>query len=531
MLSTANLTLQFSGKPLFENVSVKFQDGARYGLIGANGSGKSSLMKILSKQLEASSGSVVYDPHQTIATLGQDQFAFEEFSAVEAVMQGDPELWRVHQRRNHLYSLPEMSDEEGIEVAELEVKYAELDGYTAESRAEELLAGVGIPHDQHHSKMSEIAPGLKLRILLTQVIFADPDIMLLDEPTNNLDIDTIRWLEQVLTARKSTMIIISHDRHFLNTVCTHIADLDYGEVRMYPGNYDEYMTAAELVRERTMASNARKQAKIKELKTFVSRFSANAAKAKQATSRAKLIGKIELDEMKPSSRRNPYIIFTQDKKLHRLALETADLTNGFDSTPLFHDMSFIVEAAERVAIIGPNGIGKTTLLKTLLNEIPAQKGKIKWAEHADIGYIPQDHHDALQGDSTLLDWMWQWGGSQDDEQSIRGILGRMLFSGKDIEKKVSVLSGGERVRMLIGKLILQKHNVLVMDEPTNHLDMESIESLQVALDNFPGTLFLVSHDRELVSSLATRIIALTPEHDVIDYRGKYDDFLASQQVD
>ncbi|HED39224.1 MAG TPA: ATP-binding cassette domain-containing protein, partial [Chromatiales bacterium] len=379
MLTTANITMQFGAKPLFEDISVKFGGGHRYGLIGANGCGKSTLMKILGGDLEPTAGNVVIDANERVGKLGQDQFAFEEYSVIDTVIMGHAELWAVKQERDRIYSLPEMSEEEGMKVAELEVEFGELDGYTAESRAGELLLGLEIPLEQHAGPMSAVAPGWKLRVLLAQALFADPDIMLLDEPTNNLDINTIRWLEDILNQRNSTMIIISHDRHFLNSVCTHMADLDYGELRVYPGNYDEYMTASTQVRERQLADNAKKKAQIAELQTFVSRFSANASKAKQATSRAKQIEKIKLDEIKPSSRISPFIRFDQDKKLHRLALEVSDLSKGFDGTPLFENLNMMVEVGERIAIIGPNGIGKTTLLRSLVGDLEPDSGEVKWS--------------------------------------------------------------------------------------------------------------------------------------------------------
>ncbi len=533
MISTANITMQFGEKPLFEDISVKFGNGNRYGLIGANGCGKSTFMKILGGDLEASAGTVSVDPDETVGKLRQDQFAYEEFTVLDTVIMGDAELWEVKQERDRIYSLPEMSEEEGMAVAELEVKFAELDGYTAESRAGELLLGLEIPLEQHSGLMSAVAPGWKLRVLLAQALFADPDILLLDEPTNNLDINTIRWLEDVLNERNSTMIIISHDRHFLNSVCTHMADLDYGELRVYPGNYDEYMTAATQVRERQLAENAKKKAQIAELQTFVSRFSANASKAKQATSRAKQIDKIQLEDIKPSSRQNPFIRFEQEKKLYRLALEVEGLSKGFEETPLFSGLDLMVEVGERIAIIGPNGIGKTTLLRTLVGEerhgLEPDSGEVKWSENVTIGYYAQDHAADFEQDMNLLDWMGQWKRDGDDEQVVRSYLGRLLFSQKEIDKSVKVLSGGEQGRMLFGKIMMQRPNVLVMDEPTNHLDMESIESLNLALENYPGTLLFVSHDREFVSSLATRIIELTPEG-VVTFSGNYEEYLNSQSV-
>ena len=531
MLITANLTMQFGPKPLFENVSVKFGEGNRYGLIGANGCGKSTFMKILGSDLEPTAGNVSKDPNERIGKLKQDQFAYEEFNVIDTVLMGHEQLWAVKSEKDAIYANPEMSEEDGIRAGDLEAEFAEMDGYSAEARAGELLLGVGIPIEQHYGPMSEVAPGWKLRVLLAQVLFSEPDIMLLDEPTNNLDINTIRWLEDTLNARNCTMIIISHDRHFLNSVCTHMADLDYGEVRIYPGSYDEYMTAATQVKERLQSENAKKKAQIAELKSFVSRFSANASKSKQATSRAKQIDKIQLAEVKPSSRQNPYIIFEEEKKLHRLALEVEGLAKSYeDGDYLFANLDMMVEVGERVAIIGPNGIGKTTLLRCLYGDLEPSAGSVKWSENAQLGYYAQDHASDFEEDKTLIDWMSYWGKDSDDEQSIRGTLGRLLFSSDDINKKVSVISGGEQGRMLFGKLMLQKNNILLMDEPTNHLDMESIESLNLALENYPGTLFFVSHDREFVSSLATRVIEMTPKG-LIDFRGSYEEYLASQELD
>jgi len=530
VLVTSNVTMQFGSKPLFENISVKFGGGNRYGLIGANGSGKSTFMKILGGDLEPTLGNVSLDPNERIGKLRQDQFAFEEFSVLDTVIMGHGELWEVKQERDRIYGLAEMSEEDGYKVADLEVLYGEMDGYSAESRAGELLLGVGIPVEQHYGLMSEVAPGWKLRVLLAQALFSDPDILLLDEPTNNLDIDTIRWLEQVLNERNSTMIIISHDRHFLNMVCTHMADLDYGELRVYAGNYDEYMTAATQARERLLADNAKKKAQIADLQSFVSRFSANASKSRQATSRARQIDKIKLDEVKASSRQNPFIRFEQDKKLFRNALEVEALTKGFDNGPLFKNFNLLLEVGEKIAILGANGVGKTTLLKTLVGDLAPDNGTVKWSENAKIGYYAQDHAADFDNDLTVFDWMSQWKQEGDDEQVVRSFLGRLLFSQDDIKKPAKVLSGGEKGRMLFGKLMMQKPNILVMDEPTNHLDMESIESLNMALEMYPGTLVFVSHDREFVSSLATRVIEITPER-VVDFSGNYEDYLRSKGIE
>ena len=529
MLATANITLQFGAKPLFENVSVKFGEGNRYGLIGANGCGKSTFMRILGEDLEPTAGNVSKDTHERIGKLKQDQFAYEEFSVIDTVIMGHEEMWAVKAERDAIYANPEMTEADGIRAAELEAEFAEMDGYSSEARAGELLLGVGIPIEQHMGPMSGVAPGWKLRVLLAQVLFSEPDIMLLDEPTNNLDINTIRWLEGVLNDRNCTMIIISHDRHFLNSVCTHMADLDYGEIRVYPGNYDEYMTAATAVQERLQANNAKKQAQVAELKAFVSRFSANASKSKQATSRARQIDKIKLEEVKPSSRKNPFIRFEQDKKLHRLALKAKGIGHRYEEK-LFTDFNLAVDAGERVAIIGPNGIGKTTLLKCLAGVLEPATGSMKWPDNAQIGYYAQDHAADFEQDKPLFEWMSQWGKKGDDEQVIRGTLGRLLFSQDEIGKKVSVISGGEQGRMLFGKLMLQRDNLLMMDEPTNHLDMESIESLNLALDNYPGTLVFVSHDREFVSSLATRIIEMTPTG-IVDFKGTYEEYLRSQEME
>ena len=528
MIAAANVTIQFGSKPLFENISVKFGEGNRYGLIGANGCGKSTFMNILSGALEPTAGNVSLTPNERIGKLHQDQFAFEEFTVIDTVIMGHAELWKIKQERDRLYALPEMTEDDGMRVATLEVEFAELDGYTAESRAGEFLSGAGIEESLHFGLMSEVAPGWKLRVLLAQALFASPDILLLDEPTNNLDINAIRWLEGVLSQQKSTIIIISHDRHFLNTVCTHIADIDFGELRLYPGNYDDFMIASTQARELLQNENAKKKAQIADLQQFVSRFSANASKAKQATSRAKQLDKIQLADIKRSSRISPYLVFTQDKKLFRQAVTFENLSKGFEEDPLFEKGNLMLEAGARLAIIGENGVGKTTLLRCLLDQIKPDTGLIQMSENATIGYCPQDNTAEFSNDLSLFDWMSQWRKSSHNDQIVRATLGQLLFSSDDFEKPVHVCSGGEKNRLLFGKLMMSSPNVLILDEPTNHMDMEAIEALNLALVHYEGTIIFVSHDREFVSSLATQIIEIK-DRKLVNFAGTYDEYLASQE--
>ncbi len=529
VLSTANITMQFGPKPLFENISVKFGEGNRYGLIGANGCGKSTFMKILGGDLEPSAGNVSLDAHMRLGKLSQNQFGYEDMRVLDVVMMGHTEMWAAMAERDAIYANPDATEDDYMRAADLEAKFAEYDGYTAEARAGELLLGLSVPMEQHNGLMSEVAPGWKLRVLLAQALFSNPDVLLLDEPTNNLDINAIRWLGDVLDQRDSTMVIISHDRHFLNQVCTHMADMDYGTLKVYPGNYDDYMRASTEARERAVANNARAKEKIAELQDFVRRFSANKSKASQATSRRKMIDKIKVEDIKPSSRQNPFIRFEFEKKLHNLAVTAENLKKSYDRT-LFQKTNVTVQAGEKVAIIGENGAGKTTLLRTLLGQLPPDEGVVKWAENANVGYMPQDTNEMFPQPMTLTEWISQYAQEGDDDQVLRGTLGRLLFGGDDVGKSVKVLSGGEKGRMIWGKLMLGKHNVLLMDEPTNHMDMESIESLQAALDRFPGTLVFVSHDREFVSGLAQRIIEIRPNGEVVDYHGTYEEYLQSQGI-
>jgi len=540
VLVAANITMQFGAKPLFENVNVKFGEGYRYGLIGANGAGKSTFMKILCGALEPSAGNVSKEKHERMAYLRQDQFAYEDMRVLDVVMMGHEELWAAIQERDAIYANPEASEDDYMKAAELEGKVGEYDGYTAEARAGELLLGVGIPTEQHDGPMSQVAPGWKLRVLLCQALFANPDILLLDEPTNNLDINTIRWLEDVLNGRDSTMIIISHDRHFLNQVCTHMADLDYGKITTYAGNYDDFMEAAQQARERQSAANAKAKERIAELQTFVRRFSANASKAKQATSRLKLIDKLKPEDVKPSSRQYPWIRFEYDEKqkLHRQAVEIENLTFAYEGgeRKIFDNLSITINGGEKIAVIGENGVGKTTFLKLLMGELQPQYGTLKWAEKAKPGYYAQDHSAEFAGTQSLTDWIVGYARASieeggDLETLVRGTLGRLLFSGEEQKKSVNVISGGEQGRMLFGKLMLERPNVLVMDEPTNHLDMESIEALNSGLEKFPGTLIFVSHDREFVSSLATRVFEVKGDGRIVDYLGGYEDYLSSLGVD
>jgi ATPase subunit of ABC transporter with duplicated ATPase domains len=538
VIIASGIAMQFGARPLFSDVTVKFGGGNRYGLIGANGCGKSTFMKILGGELEPSAGTIAIDAHERVGRLRQDQFAFENERVLDVVLMGHAEMWDAMRERDAIYANPGAGEEEFLHAAELEAKYAECGGYTSESRAGELLLGLGVPKEQHDGPMSAVAPGWKLRVLLAQALFGDPDILLLDEPTNNLDINSIRWLEEVLNERSSTMVIISHDRHFLSSVCTHMADVDYGGIKVYPGSYDDYMEASTLAKQQLQTDNAKVKDRIADLEEFVRRFRAHKAKARQATSRMKQIEKLKVEDVKPSSRQYPFIRFAVDprEKLHRLAVEAKGLAQGYErGRNLFERLDLTIEAGEKVAIIGPNGIGKTTLLRCLAGSA-TRAGTVKWAEKARLGYWPQDPADEFRTEDTLAGWLSRWRRKErgDDEQIVRATLGQLLFSGDDQMKSLRVISGGEAQRMMIGKLVLCMPNVMLLDEPTNHLDMEAIESLNTALDKYTGTLVFVSHDREFVSSLATRVIELRPGETpaepaaVIDFRGGYEDYLAGR---
>lgn len=534
MISTNGITMQFGAKPLFENVSVKFGEGNRYGLIGANGSGKSTFMKILGGDLEQTAGEVAIENGVRLGKLRQDQFAYEDMRVLDVVMMGHTEMWAAMTERDAIYANPEATEDDYMKAAELEAKFAEYDGYTAEARAAELLSGVGISEDLHNATMAEVAPGFKLRVLLAQALFSKPDVLLLDEPTNNLDINTIRWLEGVLNQYDSTMIIISHDRHFLNEVCTHMADLDYNTITIYPGNYDDYMLASAQSRERALKDNAKAKEKLQELQEFVARFSANKSKARQATSRLKQADKIksEMVEVKPSTRQNPYIRFEADEKakLHRQAVEVEKLAKRFE-TQLFKNLNFILEAGQRLAIIGPNGAGKSTLFKMISGKEQPDSGEVKIGQTVKMSLIDQSRA-GLQNDKTVFDNIAEGRDILQVGQfeiPARQYLGRFNFKGSDQSKIAGQLSGGERGRLHLAKTLLSGGNVLLLDEPSNDLDVETLRALEDALLEFAGSVMVISHDRWFLDRIATHILACEGDSKWVFFDGNYQEYEADKK--
>jgi ATPase subunit of ABC transporter with duplicated ATPase domains len=528
MIGVKDVSVSFGGRILFEDVNLSFDEGNRYGLIGANGSGKSTFMKILVGDFEPTTGQVTIAPGVRVGVLRQDHYTYDNYTVLDTVLMGHAELWEVMQERNRLYSLPEMTDEEGMRVGELESAYADMDGYSAEYFAAELLEGLGIPVDKHTELMSSMIGGFKLRVLLAQVLFGRPDVLLLDEPTNHLDLDTIRWLENFLLGHKGTMVIISHDRHFLNTICTHMVDVDYKQISLFSGNYDYFVAASTLAREQLLAENAKNQQKIAELRDFVARFSANKSKAKQATSRQKQIDKIEIQEVRPSSRVSPYIKFASKQPLGKQVVSLEGIHKSFGDLSVLKDVSLDIMSGEKVAIIGPNGIGKTTLLNIMMGQLTPDSGSVVWGKSVQATYFTQDHNDTIQKGTTVYDWLSSFV-EEVDQQALRSILGRMLFSKDEVYKSTDVLSGGESARLVIGKMLLLQGNVLVLDEPTNHLDLESIDALTKALAEFDGGVIFVSHARQMVTDVANRIIELTPSG-IIDFSGNYEDYLAKREA-
>ena len=529
MISTSGVTLQFGKRVLFKDVSIKFTPGNCYGVIGANGAGKSTFLKLLSGDIEPTKGSIDITPGERMSVLKQDHYAYDEYEVLRTVIMGNQHLVDIMDEKDAIYAKPDFSDEDGIRAGELEAEFAELNGWDAESDAAKLLNGLGIGEEYHYQKMSELDPALKVRVLLAQALFGNPDILLLDEPTNHLDLASINWLEDFLAGFENTVIVVSHDRHFLNQVCTHIADVDFGKIQLYVGNYDFWYHSSQLALQLAKDANKKKEEKIKELQTFIARFAANASKSKQATSRKKLLDKITLEDIKPSSRRYPYIAFTPDREAGDQLLLVEGISKTIDGEKVLNNVSFTVKKGEKIAFTGPNSAGKTALFQILMGEMEPDEGSFKWGVTTTQAYLPNDNTQYFEGcELSLTDWLRQY--SKDpDESFVRGFLGRMLFSGEESLKKASVISGGEKVRCMLSKMMLSGANVLLMDEPTNHLDLESITALNDGLIAFKGTLLFVSHDHQFVQTIADRIIELTPEG-VFDKLTSYDDFLADEEV-
>ena len=529
MISTSGVTLQFGKRVLFKDVSIKFTPGNCYGVIGANGAGKSTFLKLLSGDIEPTKGSIDITPGERMSVLKQDHYAYDEYEVLRTVIMGNQHLVDIMDEKDAIYAKPDFSDEDGIRAGELEAEFAELNGWDAESDAAKLLNGLGIGEEYHYQKMSELDPALKVRVLLAQALFGNPDILLLDEPTKHLDLASINWLEDFLAGFENTVIVVSHDRHFLNQVCTHIADVDFGKIQLYVGNYDFWYHSSQLALQLAKDANKKKEEKIKELQTFIARFAANASKSKQATSRKKLLDKITLEDIKPSSRRYPYIAFTPDREAGDQLLLVEGISKTIDGEKVLNNVSFTVKKGEKIAFTGPNSAGKTALFQILMGEMEPDEGSFKWGVTTTQAYLPNDNTQYFEGcELSLTDWLRQY--SKDpDESFVRGFLGRMLFSGEESLKKASVISGGEKVRCMLSKMMLSGANVLLMDEPTNHLDLESITALNDGLIAFKGTLLFVSHDHQFVQTIADRIIELTPEG-VFDKLTSYDDFLADEEV-
>ncbi|MGN0939075.1 MAG: ABC-F family ATP-binding cassette domain-containing protein [Selenomonas sp.] len=529
MITTNNLSLQFGKRVLYKDVNLKFTPGNCYGIIGANGAGKSTFLKLLSGELEPTGGTVEVTPGERLAVLKQDHYAFDQYQVLRTVMMGHPRLVEIMDEKDALYAKPDFSEADGMKASELEAEFAELNGWDAESDAAKLLNGLGIPDEKHELMMSELTAKEKVRVLLAQALFGNPDILLLDEPTNHLDVASINWLENFLADFPNTVIVVSHDRHFLNQVCTYICDVDFGEIRLYAGNYDFWYQSSQLALQLQKEQNKKAEEKIKELQNFIARFAANAAKSKQATSRKKLLDKIKVEDIKPSSRRYPYIAFTPDREAGDQLLMVDGISKTVDGEPVLKNVSFTLKKGDKVAFVGPNTLGKTMLFKILMGEEEPDTGSFKWGITTTQAYLPSDNSSYFDDvDLNLVDWLRQY--SKDpDETFVRGFLGRMLFSGEESQKKAKVLSGGERVRCMLSRMMLSGANVLLLDEPTNHLDLESITALNNGLIAFPGTALFASHDHQFVQTIANRIIDITPDG-VVDRVTTYDEFLANETV-
>ena len=528
MISANGVTLRVGKKALFEDVNIKFTEGNCYGLIGANGAGKSTFLKILSGKLEPTNGDIVITPGQRLSFLQQDHFKYDEFPVLDTVIMGNQRLYEIMKEKDAIYMKEEFTDEDGIKAAELEGEFATLNGWEAESDAENLLNGLGVETEHHYKLVKELTGPQKVKVLLAQALFGNPDILLLDEPTNHLDLDAIAWLEEFLINFENTVIVVSHDRYFLNKVCTHIADIDYGKIQLYAGNYDFWYESSQLMIKQMKEANRKKEEKIKELQEFIQRFSANASKSKQATSRKRALEKIELDEIRPSSRKYPYIDFRPFREIGNEVLTVEGLTKTIDGVKVLDNISFILNREDKVALVGPNELAKTTLFKILAGEMEPDSGSYKWGLTTTQAYFPKDNSHEFAGDDIIVDWLTQYS-PEKDVTYVRGFLGRMLFAGEDGVKKVKVLSGGERVRCMLSKMMISGANVLMFDEPTDHLDMESITALNNGMKKFPGVMIFSSRDHQVVETTANRIMEII-NGQLVDKITTYDEYLASDEM-
>ena len=530
MLTVSDVSLRFSDRKLFDEVNIKFTEGNTYGLIGANGAGKSTFLKILAGDIEPTTGHISLGPNERLSVLRQNHFDYEEERAIDVVIMGNEHLYNIMKEKDAIYMKPDFSDEDGVRAAELEGEFAELGGWEAESEASQLLQNLNIPEDLHYQNMSELSNGYKVKVLLAKALFGKTDVLLLDEPTNGLDIQSITWLEDFLIDFDNTVIVVSHDRHFLNKVCTHMADLDFGKIKLYVGNYDFWKESSELAAKLLADRNAKAEEKIKQLQEFVARFSANASKSKQATSRKKMLDKIELEEIVPSSRKYPFISFKAEREIGNDLLTVENLSVKIDGETILDNINFILRPGDKTALIGQNDIQTTALIRALMGDIEYE-GTVKWGVTTSQSYLPKDNSRDFASGESILDWLRQFASKEEDDNTfLRGFLGRMLFSGDEVNKSVNVLSGGEKVRVMLSKLMLLKSNVLVLDDPTNHLDLESISSLNDGLKNFKGSIIFASHDHEFIQTLANHIIVLS-KNGVIDRIDEtYDEFLENQEV-
>ena len=529
MISTSNVTLRIGKKALFEDVNIKFTEGNCYGLIGANGAGKSTFLKILSGQLDTTNGNVSITPGQRLSVLEQDHFKYDEYPVMDTVIMGNERLYQIMKEKDAIYAKEDFTDEDGIRASELEGEFAEMDGWEAESNASMLLNGLGVDTDLHYSQMKDLNGNEKVKVLLAKALFGNPDILLLDEPTNHLDLDAIAWLEEFLINFENTVIVVSHDRYFLNKVCTHTADIDYGKIQLYAGNYDFWYESSQLLIKQMKEANKKKEEKIKELQEFISRFSANASKSKQATSRKRALEKIELDEIKPSSRKYPYIDFRPDREIGNEVLSVDGISKTINGEKVLDNISFILGHDDKVAFVGGNELAKTTLFQILMGELEPDEGSYKWGVTTSQAYFPKDSTAEFDNDYTIVDWLTGYSAIK-DVTYVRGFLGRMLFAGDDGVKKVKVLSGGEKVRCLLSKMMISGANCLILDEPTNHLDMEAITALNNGLIKFPGVALFACHDHQFVQTTANRIMEILPNGSLVDKITTYDEYLASDEM-